>query len=57
MRLHLFALAYNLANVLRSLVLPIEVAHWSLSTLWEKLVKIRPGPYATGATSSSSSPR
>ena len=40
MRLQLFALAYNLANFLRSLVLPNEVAHWSLSTLREKLVKI-----------------
>jgi hypothetical protein len=39
-RLQLFALAYNLANLLRSLVLPNEVAHWSLSTLREKLVKI-----------------
>jgi Transposase DDE domain group 1 len=36
----LFALAYNLANFLRSLVLPDEVAQWSLSTLCEKLVKI-----------------
>src|SRR3954464_4948422 len=34
------ALAYNLANFLRSLVLPDEVARWSLSTLREKLVKI-----------------
>jgi DDE family transposase len=39
-QLQLFALAYNLANLLRSLVLPNEVAHWSLSTLREKLVKI-----------------
>jgi hypothetical protein len=39
-RLQLFALAYNLANLLRSLVLPNEVAHWSLTTLREKLVKI-----------------
>jgi hypothetical protein len=39
-RLQLFALAYNLANFLRSLVLPNEVARWSLSTLREKLVKI-----------------
>ena len=38
-RLQLFALAYNLANLLRSLVLPHEVAHWSLTTLREKLVK------------------
>jgi Transposase DDE domain group 1 len=39
-RLQLFALAYNLANFLRSLALPDEVARWSLSTLREKLVKI-----------------
>src|SRR3954454_12583077 len=39
-RLQLFALAYNLANFLRSLALPEEVAQWSLSTLREKLVKI-----------------
>ena len=37
-----FALAYNLANFLRSLVLPKEVAQWSLTTLHEKLVKIGP---------------
>jgi hypothetical protein len=39
-RLHLFALAYNLANFLRTLVLPEEVAQWSLTTLREKLIKI-----------------
>ena len=39
-RLQLFALAYNLANCLRSLALPREVAQWSLTTLREKLVKI-----------------
>jgi hypothetical protein len=39
-RLQLFALAYNLANFLRSLTLPAEVAQWSLTTLREKLVKI-----------------
>jgi hypothetical protein len=32
--------AYNLANFLRSLALPDEVAQWSLTTLREKLVKI-----------------
>jgi hypothetical protein len=35
----LFALAYNLGNFLRSLALPGQVAHWSLTTLREKLVK------------------
>jgi Transposase DDE domain group 1 len=39
-RLHLFALAYNLANFLRQLVLPKPVKHWSLTTLREKLIKI-----------------
>jgi hypothetical protein len=39
-RLQLFALAYNLANFLRSLALPDTVAQWSLTTLREKLVKI-----------------
>ncbi len=39
-RLQLHALAYNLANFLRSLVLPREVQQWSLTTLREKLVKI-----------------
>src|SRR3954452_2462779 len=38
-RLQLFALAYNLANFLRSLAPPDQVAHWSLTTLREKLVK------------------
>lgn len=39
-RLHLFALAYNLGNFLRRLALPRSVAHWSLTTLREKLIKI-----------------
>jgi len=39
-RLHLFALAYNLGNFLRQVVLPKPVLHWSLTTLREKLVKI-----------------
>jgi hypothetical protein len=36
----LFALAYNLANFLRQVVLPMPVRHWSLTTLREKLIKI-----------------
>jgi hypothetical protein len=40
-RLQLHALAYNLANFLRTLALPQEVEHWSLTTLREKLIKIR----------------
>jgi Transposase DDE domain group 1 len=39
-RLQLHALAYNLANFLRTLALPEEIEHWSLTTLREKLVKI-----------------
>jgi len=39
-RLQLHALAYNLANFMRTLALPREVEHWSLTTLREKLVKI-----------------
>ena len=39
-RLQLHALAYNLANFLRTLVLPAEVAQWSLTSLREKVVKI-----------------
>jgi hypothetical protein len=39
-RLQLHALAYNLANFLRTLALPQEVEHWSLTTLREKLIKI-----------------
>jgi hypothetical protein len=39
-RLHLFSLAYNLANFLRQLVLPKPIQGWTLTTLREKLVKI-----------------
>jgi hypothetical protein len=39
-RLQLHALAYNLANFLRTLVLPPEVAQWSMTTLRDRLVKI-----------------
>jgi hypothetical protein len=39
-RLQLHALAYNLANFFRTLVLPDEVERWSLTTLREKMVKI-----------------
>jgi len=51
-RLQLHALAYNLANFMRTLALPKEVEHWSLATLREKLVKIgakvvRHGRYVT----------
>ena len=39
-RLQLHALAYNPGNFIRTLALPQEVGHWSLTTLREKLVKI-----------------
>ncbi len=39
-RLQLHALAYNLANFMRTLALPKAVEHWSLTALREKLVKI-----------------
>ena len=39
-RLQLHALAYNLGNFLRTLALPKDVEHWSLTTLREKLIKI-----------------
>jgi hypothetical protein len=50
--LQLHALAHNLGNFLRTLALPKDVAHWSLTTLREKLTKIgakvvRHGRYIT----------
>ena len=39
-RLQLHVLAYNLANFMRTLALPKEIEHWSLTTLREKLIKI-----------------
>jgi hypothetical protein len=39
-RLQLHALAYNLANFLRTLALPKEIERWSLTTLRETVVKI-----------------
>jgi len=51
-RLQLHALAYNLGNFMRTLALPKEVEHWSLTTLRDKQVKIgakvvRHGRYVT----------
>ena len=51
-RLQSHALAYTLANVMRTLALPRAIAHWSLTTLREKLIKIgakmaRRGRYVT----------
>jgi len=39
-RLQLHALAYNLANFMRTLALPEAVKQWSLTSLREKLIKI-----------------
>ena len=39
-RLQLFALAYNLGNFMRRLVLPRDVQHWTMTTLQLKLIKI-----------------
>jgi len=39
-RLQLHALAYNLANFLRTLATPEPIKHWSLTSLKEKLIKI-----------------
>jgi len=39
-RLQLHALAYNLATFLRCIVLPEEMAEWSLTSLQLKLIKI-----------------
>ncbi len=40
-RLQLHALAYNLANFLRTLVTPTQIETWSLTSLRERLIKIR----------------
>ncbi len=50
-RLQLHALAYNLGNFLRTLALPEAVAHWSLTTLRERLIKIGARSCAMAATS------
>jgi hypothetical protein len=42
-RLQLHALAYNLANFLRTLALPDEIKQWSLSTMRDRMVKIGAG--------------
>lgn len=38
-RLQLHALAYNLANFLRTLATPAEVRRWSLTSLRERVIK------------------
>jgi hypothetical protein len=39
-RLKLFIMAYNMGNIFRTLVLPEEIANWSLRTIQLKLIKI-----------------
>jgi hypothetical protein len=39
-RLALFVLAYNLGNLLRRLVLPREMATWSLTSLKDRVIKV-----------------
>ena len=39
-RLQLHALAYNLANFLRTLVLPTTISGWSLTSLRDRMIKI-----------------
>jgi len=38
-------LAYNLGNFLRTLATPEPIKDWSLTSLKEKLIKIRLGAY------------
>jgi hypothetical protein len=52
-RLQLHALAYNLANFLRTLVLPAEVSQWSMTTLRERRVKTGRSSLATADPSPS----
>ena len=56
-RLQLHALAYNLINFMRTLALPKEVEHWSLTTIRAKLVKIGTRSSLMVATSRSTWPR
>jgi hypothetical protein len=56
-RLQLHALAYNLANFLRTLALREAVSHWSMTTLRERLVKIGARSSGTDARSRSRWPR
>jgi hypothetical protein len=61
-RLQLHALAYNLANFMRTLALPDAVEQWSLTTLREKLIKtgtnvVRHGRYLTFQMAEVAAPR
>ena len=51
------ALVHKLGNVPRMLALPLEVQHWLLTTLREKLIKIGAKSSATVAISRSNLPR
>ena len=61
-RLQLHALAYNLANFLRTLATPMEVETWSLTSLRERLIKtgarlVRHGRYAIFQMAAAALPR
>jgi Transposase DDE domain group 1 len=57
LRLQLHALAYNLANFLRTLATPEPMSDWSLTTLKEKLIKIGAKVVSHGRYSCSRWPR
>jgi hypothetical protein len=56
-RLQLHALAYNLANFMRTVALPEAIKHWSLTSLRENSSKLVPRSCAMAATLSSRWPR
>jgi hypothetical protein len=61
-RLQLHALAYNLANFLRTLATPEEFERWSLTSLRERLTKtgvrlVRHGRYAIFQMAEAAVPR
>ena len=61
-RLQLHALAYNLANFLRTLATPEEIERWSLTSLRERLIKtgvrlVRHGRYAIFQMAEAAVPR
>ena len=61
-RLQLHALAYNLANFLRTLATPKDIETWSLTSLRERLIKtgarlVRHGRYAIFQVAEAALPR
>ncbi len=61
-RLQLHALAYNLANFLRTLATPEAIERWSLTSLRERLIKtgarlVRHGRYAVFQMAEAALPR